>query len=377
MIFPVRTDRRLRHSPWMNTSIVVLNVVIFLLVRTSDEMYAASYEFYLFPYAPEWYQFFTYQFLHADIWHIGFNMLFLWVFGQHLEDRFGPLGYLAFYLAGGIVAGLGHAIMEQSPVLGASGAVSAVTGAYLALFPASRCTLMFWFFFIYFFEIPSMYLILFSFFQDVFFQLLGSGHVAYLAHISGSIFGFAIGMGLLVTRILPREPYDFLALVDRWNRRRQLRSVTRSGNSPWTGSVPGSMKAEAPASAEEQEMMGLRSKITGAINNDQSDVALEDYRKLLALDPDLSLPRQTQLDLANYAMQHEHHDLAARAYEVFLKTFKTDSFAPEVKMILALIYIRYLDRSEEARPLLEQAVEQLDNEDQKKLANHLLSELNS
>ena len=360
----------------MNTTIVVVNVLIFMLTRSSDEMYQATSYFLLMPTLPEWYQFFTYQFLHADIMHIGFNMLFLWVFGQHLEDRFGPFGYLGFYLAGGVVAGVGYSMSQDVPILGASGAVSAVTGAYLALFPVSRVTLMFWFFFIYFFEIPSMYLILFNFLQDVFFNFSGAGQVAYLAHISGSIFGYSVGMLLLMTRILPRGPYDFLSLMDRWNRRRQHRAMVRGGNSPWSRDGAANMSNQ-PATEEEQQVMNLRSEVTKSIREQNPEGAIKSYRELLTLDDELALPRQTQLDLANYAMNHQHHDLAGKAYEVFLATYDTDSCVPEIKMILALLYIRYLGRSDDARPLLEDSVEKLTDPEQKKLANHLLSELNS
>jgi membrane associated rhomboid family serine protease len=87
---------------------------------------------------PPWATVFTYMFFHADIWHIGTNMLFLWVFGDNVEDAMGHVRFLGFYIACGVAAGLVHALMQpSSPValLGASGAVAGVIAAYVMLYP--------------------------------------------------------------------------------------------------------------------------------------------------------------------------------------------------------------------------------------------------
>src|SRR5690606_30503901 len=99
--------------------------------------------YYLNPRAPELHQFLSYQFLHASWLHLLGNMLFLYVFGNSVEDRLGRAAYLLFYLAGGVMAGVGHAWLEAAPVLGASGAVAGVTGAFLALFPLSNITVVY------------------------------------------------------------------------------------------------------------------------------------------------------------------------------------------------------------------------------------------
>ena len=91
--------------------------------------------YYLHPDQPEILQFFTSVFLHGSWMHLIGNMIFLWVFGNAVNDRFGHVGYAAFYLAGGVLSGLGYVLLAgQAPVLGASGAISAVTGCYLVLF---------------------------------------------------------------------------------------------------------------------------------------------------------------------------------------------------------------------------------------------------
>src|SRR5213076_3402734 len=104
-------------------------------------------------------------------------------------DKIGQLGYLAFYLAGGVVAGIAHVMTSSAPVLGASGSVSAVTGAYLVLLPRSNVTIVYWWFLIGTFEIAGLWLVVLFFALDVFQQVGGGGlfggreAVAHFAHI--------------------------------------------------------------------------------------------------------------------------------------------------------------------------------------------------
>lgn len=387
MFFPIRTDRRLKHRPYMNITLIVVNVAVSLWVWTKypgmriEQTPAGPYM--LIAWQPGLYQFFTYQFLHANWEHLAFNMLFLYVFGNSLEDRFGPIGYVAFYLAGGVVAGVGYIFLTTDPglLLGASGSISAVTGAYLALFPLTRVTMVFWFFFIYFFDIPAMVLLLFSFGQDLFFQVLewtgrSDANIAFQAHLAGNLFGFLIGMALLWTRILPREPYDFLALADRWHRRHQLRSVTRQGHSPWLGSLGTGAPIRAGKIDERQHrQMQMRAAISAAMEQRDPGRALDTYERLLADDAKQVLPRDLQLDMGNYAMSHDRHGTAATAYELFLATYRGDSQTDQVKLLLGLIYTRYLPQPERAKQLLTEAREHLGDAAQRQLVDELLGQL--
>ncbi len=134
-------------------------------------------------------------FLHGDFWHILFNMLYLWVFGDNIEHSFGHWGFLLFYLVGGVVANLVHLAFSLSagafvPVIGASGAIAAVMGAYLALFPTARIRTLLWFIFI---EVPA-YMYLVFWFAMQFFGVFGGGQgVAWWAHIGGFAFGYIVG----------------------------------------------------------------------------------------------------------------------------------------------------------------------------------------
>jgi membrane associated rhomboid family serine protease len=149
---------------------------------------------------------FSSMFLHADPLHIGGNMLYLWIFGNNVEDRLGRPLYLVFYLAGGVLAALAQvAIAPDSavPVIGASGAIAAVLGAYLVLYPRARVqTLVYLGFFYQLIQIPAVVILGFWFILQVMSAVISfgdpaaSGGVALFAHIGG--FGGGVLVGLVV-----------------------------------------------------------------------------------------------------------------------------------------------------------------------------------
>ena len=156
-----------------------------------------------------WYEtLFTSMFMHGGWLHIIGNMLFLWVFGNNIEDMMGRLKYLAFYLVGGLVALYTQALIDPGstvPTIGASGAIAAVLGAYALLLPRAKVlTLIFIIFFVTLVEIPAM-VMLGIWFVLQFIPALGqaaapvagSGGVAYFAHVGGFIFGILV---MLVAR---------------------------------------------------------------------------------------------------------------------------------------------------------------------------------
>jgi len=151
------------------------------------------------------------MFLHGSIAHIAGNLLFLWVFGNNVEDRLGHIAFALFYVAGGVVATLGHVAVDPSstvPVVGASGAIAAVMGAYLVWYPTARVQTLFFAFFILWFRIPAAVL-LGVWFVMQFFTSPNTG-VAWVAHVAGFVFGVVVGS--LVGR--PRRPASAARL---WN----------------------------------------------------------------------------------------------------------------------------------------------------------------
>ena len=166
-MLPFRTNIRPRRTPVANYALIGLNVAFFLLEFGVDPRTGQLalrpwvVQWLLVPGQSVWWTYVSYSFLHEGFWHIFFNMFFLYLFGRNVNDKLGHLGYTVFYLVGAAAAGLGQAAMHSSnPTLGASGAVAAVTGAYLVLFPQSVLTIIYWFFIIGTIELPALYFIL-------------------------------------------------------------------------------------------------------------------------------------------------------------------------------------------------------------------------
>ncbi|MBI1336154.1 MAG: rhomboid family intramembrane serine protease [Phycisphaera sp.] len=375
--FPIRSDRPLKRTPWVNRALILINIVVFVL---TDRFYPQEQwaRFMLMPSYPHWWQFITYQFLHAGLLHVAGNMLFLYVFGNNVEDRFGHVAYLLFYLTGGVVAGIGHSLLDTAPVLGASGSVCAVTGAFLALFPLTNITIAYWFFFIGAFEVSGFLLILLQFGENLVLSLMHSGGVAYMAHLSGYLMGFAVGMGLLFSRLIPREPYDLLSLAERRRRREQFKALTRQGYQPWeAGAKTGTpTKGAAPKINErDRELMAARSQVQTLVHNRDLAGAAERYLALLALDPGQVMPEQTQLDLANQLMHEGKHEQAAHAYELFVNNYPRYAHREQVELMLALLHARYLGRKQRAKELLTSALPRLSDPQQVELAKRTLAEI--
>lgn len=387
MFFPIRTDRKLKRTPWVNYSLIALNVAVYAFTWQSSQQYSlfqsGGYSiqeiFHNAPGVGLWlwpddtnirlYQFITYQFVHSGPepapflgimlpLHLVFNMLFLYVFGNAVEDRMGKLGYLGFYLAAGVVAGLAHIQTGGGPVLGASGSVAAVTGIYLALFPMSNVTIAYWLVvFIGSFVVSSMVLIVFRVVLDIIFQLSGYGNTAYVAHLAGYLYGFVIGMGLLATRLLPREQYDMLALIEYKRRRGRAR---RAGQIVYTPPADG---APQLPDDQQQQVLEARARITAAAAADTPRAARL-YGELLRDHPTQVMAQQTQLDLAAQLADDGQPDLATRAYELFLQQFPRYPQRAQVRLILGLIYANHLRQADRARELLTAVRPELDADNQ-------------
>jgi membrane associated rhomboid family serine protease len=152
------------------------------------------------PTAPTWLTVFTSMFMHGGLLHLGGNMLFLWIFGNNVEDSMGPVKFTLFYLLGGLAATAGQVLVGPNsmvPNIGASGAIAAVLGGYLLLFPRARVvTIIFIVFFFTILELPALLILGFWFVQQALFGYFdlnsggsAEGGVAYFAHIGGFVFG--------------------------------------------------------------------------------------------------------------------------------------------------------------------------------------------
>jgi membrane associated rhomboid family serine protease len=147
------------------------------------------------------YTLFTSLFLHADIFHIGGNMLYLYIFGDNIEDAFGHFRFLLFYFVCGLAADFAHILTITStaglqiPTLGASGAVSGVMGAYILLYPRSRIETLVLTIVITVVSVPAVFFLGFWFILQLLYTWLGmGGNVAYWAHIGGFIAGIIVSL---------------------------------------------------------------------------------------------------------------------------------------------------------------------------------------
>jgi membrane associated rhomboid family serine protease len=211
-MIPLRDDRPPRTFAFATAAIVVLNVVVFwyeLSLGSPDRLDAFVASFALIPadltHAPlpqTWRTVVTSMFLHGGWAHILGNMLFLWIFGRNVEDSIGHFKFAVFYLLCGVAAAAAQvALSPDSPVpmIGASGAISGVLGAYLLLFPRARVLVLFpiWIFWRLFYVPAILYLVLWFGIQllsglAVANKMDISGGVAFWAHVGGFIAGMLL-----------------------------------------------------------------------------------------------------------------------------------------------------------------------------------------
>jgi membrane associated rhomboid family serine protease len=216
-MIPLRDTIPSRRFPIVNIILIVANVIAFL---GETLMGTAGLERFIMQYGltPAFFwqgsglgrsvPVFTSMFLHAGWWHLISNMLALYIFGDNVEDRLGHVAYLAFYIIGGVAAAAAQLIVSSrsiAPMVGASGAIAAVLGAYIVLYPRARVvTLIPIFYFLRVVQIPALLYLGFWFVSQLFngFLALGAmnevqaGGVAWWAHIGGFAFGLVIA-GLL------------------------------------------------------------------------------------------------------------------------------------------------------------------------------------
>lgn len=228
-MFPVGDDNHgSRGLPIVTLSLIVINVLVFFYQNTLDmeQLREFIFRFGSIPYEIErgddLYTLLTSMFVHGGFAHIFGNMLFLWIFGDNIEQRFGSFLYLLFYLGTGLAASLAHIVTNggsEIPSVGASGAISGVMGAYILLYPRNRVRVFIWYWGIVY--LPAYTFLGFWFLTQFLNGLMvlsvetaqGSG-VAFWAHIGGFAAGVAAAIILGTLRPAP-VPKQFPALQDR------------------------------------------------------------------------------------------------------------------------------------------------------------------
>jgi len=227
-MFPLGDENPSHTWPIVTYSLLLLNIAIFLWEIFTP--FPMEYIFYIYGFVPARldamlqentinlyviFTIFSSMFLHADLLHIIGNMVYLWTFGDNVEDVCGHLGFLTFYLVSGLGGCLAHYLSEPTsaiPSLGASGAISGILGAYLLLYPFARIrvAVIGYFGFLRVIRIPSLYMIGFWFLMQIFYVAIAeTSGVAYWAHIGGFIVGLLTVKLFATKRYPPRPSYRF------------------------------------------------------------------------------------------------------------------------------------------------------------------------
>jgi membrane associated rhomboid family serine protease len=171
-----------------------------------------------FPDKSVWLSILSSMFLHADLVHLGGNLLFLWIFGNNIEDRLGILRYVAFYLLGGLVATLAHVFLSPDstiPMIGASGAIAAVMGAYLVWFPDAPVRTLLAFFLILVVRIRAKWVLGFWFVLQ--FLTSPNSGVAWAAHVGGFVFGVLVALLVRASERAKRMLFTSGHRADAWD----------------------------------------------------------------------------------------------------------------------------------------------------------------
>jgi len=212
-MFPIRDHNPSGRVPYVTYAIIVINILVFLTYagQLNNDVAMASIlgDFALVPAelvrGEETYTLITSMFMHGGWMHLAGNMLFLWIFGDNLEDFFGHVGFLLFYLATGIAADLAHILPDpnsQIPLVGASGAIAGVMGGYLLLFPKAKVDVLL--IFVVFFRVFSLsaWIVLMIWFGLQLFSGVSTptagGGVAYWAHAGGFVAGILMALPLFL-----------------------------------------------------------------------------------------------------------------------------------------------------------------------------------
>jgi len=211
-MFPIGDDNRDRRlRPVVTYALIAINVLVFLVELGGGDAFIGAWAFvpvrFLADPLGDLLTLFSSMFMHAGLLHLGGNMLYLWIFGDNVEDRFGHLRFLLFYLVCGVAATfaqLAFSAGSDIPSLGASGAIAGVLGAYLLLFPNHRVTVIagygvmqmsalvvigFWFVLQFISGIGSL------------FATADEGGIAFMAHVGGFVTGYVLAFVLRGRRV--------------------------------------------------------------------------------------------------------------------------------------------------------------------------------
>jgi len=356
MLVPYGVDNPMRRLPLMNWALIAANVALFGL-QVYGEVDITVYG--TVPAHLRWYQPLTSAFLHSGIVHLAMNMIFLWTFGNNVNDKLGHWRYLGLYLVFAYASDLGHALMATGliarvPCIGASGAVFGVVGAYLAFYPINDVK-MWYFLFIFMgtFRCSAFWIIGFYVAWDVYHAVNGTaGAVAVFAHLTGFAAGLAAGMLFLRRNWVERDDYDLLARLT--GRHKWAKRFSRS--EALASVAPADEDTERRALADR-----MRRHLASQVEARQLEAACETYRGFVRTYPGEALDSHTHIELANWLLKARRLPEAAAALHHFAVTHPRHEQAADALYSAGVLYVRHLAQPQRGRALLSQAARLLMN----------------
>ncbi len=380
MFILLGTDLQRRRRPVVTETLIVLMMVAYLAVlvlgsiseqrglEAIQMMELSSADFH-------WWQLITYQFAHDNpllpgtehpllrLLHLGLNLMCLWVFGAAVEDTMRRSSFAVFAILGGMVAGAAHALSSPVPVIGASGMVGALAGAFLVLAPRCHVRVLVIFILIRIWMVPALWIIAFWVVMDLagWAGLRGS-NVAYVAHLGGYAWGIALILLLRLTPVIKQDHGDAVSLIRQWRRRRTYRNIVNA---------PLPKPAQQGGRPVQPPFIGV---VRSAMRRGDFDAAASTWKAGIEEMPDATLPPADQLAIANHLQAAGDRAAAARAYRRYLAGHGDASGAGEVRLLLAVLLVRSLDSAAEAVPLLERALHDGLEGRRRDLAQQLLQE---
>ncbi len=368
-MLPLGDENPSSRRPLVTWAIIGLNGLAFLLLNLPGERgvgnlpLEAALRFGLLPDAPTPQAFLSCMFVHGGILHLAGNMWFLHIFGDNVEDKLGRVRYAAFYVLCGVAASAAYLAFARpfgdlmardgaaaamawgrTPLVGASGAISGVTGAYLVFFPRARIRVLVWILLPFFLSIPAVVVIGMFFLQDLLLTLTPFAHmvggVAYAAHVGGSVTGIVVA---LIAKPLLRRSAGSV-----WDRETGFAAVVSEGVG-MGGVAPGWEPPRILAGAE------LRDQLSGAVLDGRMDLALDLYAQWTAAPRREFLPPAIELEVAHELLRRQRVEDALEAYRRYLGSHPRAPDAAEAKFRLGLIHARVTGNAARAREWLLQA----------------------
>ena len=332
-LLPIGDDNPNLRTPYVHYAILTVNVAVFVLMLGMSRREEADFVFRwgLIPSRFNILALFTSLYVHAGLAHIFGNMLFLWIVGDNVEDRLGHAGYFVFYHVAGAAAALTHVAFAGAsdvPLVGASGAISAVMGAYAVFFPNAKIRIWYWFLLVFtnVVYVSAKWAVGLWFLEQVVLRgVANSEHVAYDAHIGGLIFGVVAALAL---RLVLKPPDTVRRIV-----------VPSAGPVPAAGDPDFAADDETPAA----ERLSASEAIESALDSGRADEAYRIFTRATGSAASEPLSERALSRLGDVLLNSGSYGPVSRVCDEFLRAHPGSADAPEAAFRLGTIQSRVFE----------------------------------